>query len=250
MILVQGDGSKFFRRGLKISCGVHLFVMVLVGTAFSEVYQHDNKMEEYVLVDMEQEIAQQDLDSSVMPSKVEKHAFTKANSNKEAANSPYNRKTLHPTMNSKPTGNSTNHAQPNGKQAQAYAAESNDGAGESLVDGESDIDTGRNDVGNEEKELKQQSSIDIAGIAARFAAVVDTKKEYPYLALKRGETGRVEVLVRLHIDGSLGAAEIVQSSGVKSLDMGAIKAVEKTCPFSHGAGQMLEFIIPIYYELS
>ena len=81
-------------------------------------------------------------------------------------------------------------------------------------------------------------------------AVVDTKKEYPYLALKRGETGRVEVLVRLNIDGSLDAAEIVQSSGVKSLDAGAIKAVEKTCPFSHGAGRMLEFIIPIYYELS
>ena len=250
MIFVQGDGSKFFRRGLKISCGVHLFVMILVGTAFSEVYQHDNKMEEYVFVDMEQEIAQADLDSSVMPNKVEKHTSTKANYNKESASSPYKRKTSHPTMNSKAIGNSTNHAQAEGKQAQAYAMQSNDGAGESLAAEKPGMDTGRNEARHEDAGGENQPSVDIAGIAASFAAVVDTKKEYPYLALKRGETGRVEVLVRLNIDGSLDAAEILQSSGVKSLDAGAIKAVEKTCPFSHGAGRMLEFIIPIYYELS
>lgn len=92
-------------------------------------------------------------------------------------------------------------------------------------------------------------AVDIAAIGNAFAARVDSVKEYPYMALRRGQTGVATVAVRLDSDGTLLSAAIVGSSGVSGLDESALSAVRRACPFVHGAGRTLEFVVPIYYEL-
>lgn len=87
-------------------------------------------------------------------------------------------------------------------------------------------------------------------IADRFAAIVEQNKNYPHMAMKRNQQGIVEVYATIGIDGSLLDTGIVSSSGVASLDNAAIKAVQKSCPFSHQAGHTINITIPIYFTLT
>lgn len=93
------------------------------------------------------------------------------------------------------------------------------------------------------------SAVDIEAVGNAFAARVDSVKEYPYMALRRGQTGVATLSVRLDGNGALLNVAIVSSSGVSALDESALSAVRRACPFVHGAGRTLEFIVPIYYEL-
>ena len=88
-----------------------------------------------------------------------------------------------------------------------------------------------------------------ASIASRFAARVEANKEYPYMAVKRGQTGVVSVSATLSAAGSLESSYVAASSGVSVLDNAALQAVRNSCPFSHGAGQSITITVPIHFSL-
>lgn len=89
-----------------------------------------------------------------------------------------------------------------------------------------------------------------ADIAARFAARVEANKQYPYSAIRLGQTGSVTVWVDLSADGSLEGCGISASSGVSSLDKSALQAVRASCPFPHGAGRSIHIVETIYFNLN
>lgn len=89
----------------------------------------------------------------------------------------------------------------------------------------------------------------LGSIAARFAARVEANKEYPYMAIKRGQSGVVSVTVTLFADGGLESVYVSGSAGVGVLDNAALQAVRSSCPFSHGAGRSITMTVPIHYDL-
>lgn len=89
----------------------------------------------------------------------------------------------------------------------------------------------------------------LGSIAARFAARVEANKEYPYMAIKRGQSGVVRVTITLSAEGILESAYVSDSSGVGVLDNAALQAVHSSCPFSHGAGRSITLTVPIHYDL-
>lgn len=89
----------------------------------------------------------------------------------------------------------------------------------------------------------------IDSIASRFAARVESNKEYPYMAVRREQTGVVRITVTLSAAGDLANVYVSGSSGVSLLDDAAIQAVRQSCPFSHGAGQSITLTVPIHFEL-
>lgn len=90
----------------------------------------------------------------------------------------------------------------------------------------------------------------LGSIAARFAAEVEANKEYPYMAVKRGETGVVSVTVTLSSAGNIESVYISGSSGSNLLDKAALQAVRSSCPFSHGAGRSITMTVPIHFSMS
>ncbi len=88
-----------------------------------------------------------------------------------------------------------------------------------------------------------------ASIASRFAARVEANKEYPYMAVNRGQSGVVSVTVTLSAEGALESSYISASSGVSVLDNAALQAVRNSCPFGHGAGRSLTLTVPIHFDL-
>lgn len=84
----------------------------------------------------------------------------------------------------------------------------------------------------------------------RFLSRVESRKEYPYMAMRRNLTGTVTVQVTIGADGSLYGAEVVSSSGAKVLDEAGLKAVRSSCPFPHDVGRTLCMNIPISFYLN
>lgn len=89
----------------------------------------------------------------------------------------------------------------------------------------------------------------ISDIAARFAARVEANKKFPHMAMKRNQQGVVFVYATIATGGSLVECGISSSSGIDSLDRAALQAVERSCPFPHGAGHAVTFTVPIHFEL-
>lgn len=88
-----------------------------------------------------------------------------------------------------------------------------------------------------------------AGIIEAFIRRLEERKEYPYIARKRGQTGTVVVRVRLTPEGALGEAALVASSGFDRLDEAALRLVHEACPFVHGLGRSVVMNVPITYDL-
>ena len=88
-----------------------------------------------------------------------------------------------------------------------------------------------------------------ASIASRFAARVEANKEYPYMAVKRGQSGVVSVTATLSAAGNLESSFVAASSGVSVLDSAALQAVRNSCPFNHGAGKSITMTVPIRFSL-
>lgn len=88
-----------------------------------------------------------------------------------------------------------------------------------------------------------------ASIASRFAARVEANKEYPYMAVKRGQSGVVSVTATLSAAGNLESSFVTASSGVSVLDSAALQAVRNACPFNHGAGKSITMTVPIHFSL-
>ncbi|SDP66481.1 energy transducer TonB [Selenomonas ruminantium] len=89
----------------------------------------------------------------------------------------------------------------------------------------------------------------MGSIAGRFAARVEANKEYPYMAIKRGETGVASVTVTLSEAGSLASVYVSGSSGSSLLDKAAMQAVRNSCPFTHGAARSITLTVPIHFDL-
>lgn len=116
--------------------------------------------------------------------------------------------------------------------------------------GESGAGAGASDstLGSEASGAGNEPSESLASIASRFAARVEGNKEYPYMAVKRGQTGVVRVTVTISADGNLTSAYVSSSAG-SLLDNAAMQAVQQSCPFSHGAGKSITLTVPIHFDL-
>jgi protein TonB len=88
-----------------------------------------------------------------------------------------------------------------------------------------------------------------ADVIAAFLARLEQRKEYPYIARKRGQTGTVTVQIRIAPDGALRESTVVASSGVARLDEAALTLVRQSCPFRHETGEELRLTVPIVYDL-
>lgn len=90
---------------------------------------------------------------------------------------------------------------------------------------------------------------DIDGIINAFLLQIEKRKDYPYIARRRGQEGTVTVAVRLTAAGQLAGAHVTRSSGVAALDEAALALVRRVCPFPHQAGRAIAMNIPITYQL-
>ncbi len=90
---------------------------------------------------------------------------------------------------------------------------------------------------------------DLSGFIELFIRRLEEKKEYPYIARRRGQTGTVTLRVRLTAEGNLEEARVIKSSGFARLDEAAVKLITDVCPVVHGTGQALAITVPISYNL-
>lgn len=90
---------------------------------------------------------------------------------------------------------------------------------------------------------------DVDGAILAFLAEVEKRKEYPYIARKRGYEGVVTVYVELSAGGELRELRVEKSSGVSLLDEAAAAVVRRVSPFRHGLGRPVAMKIPISYQL-
>ena len=109
--------------------------------------------------------------------------------------------------------------------------------------------TGGGEAAGETASAETAPAESLASIASRFAAQVEANKEYPYMAVKRGDTGVASVTVTLSAGGSLESYYISGSSGASLLDNAALQAVRAACPFAHGAGRSITLTVPIHFDL-
>lgn len=89
-----------------------------------------------------------------------------------------------------------------------------------------------------------------ASLEPRLVASVDTLRRvrpvYPLASRRRGEEGEVRLLVDLGSNGSVEAVTVSTSSGYKSLDESAVRAVRKWL-FSPASPEKL--IVPVIFKL-
>ncbi|MBP2630484.1 MAG: hypothetical protein H6Q70_1112 [Firmicutes bacterium] len=232
-------------KGLKVSCVVHFFAIVLVGALSTNLATTMEKPEEYITLDL---VAQP-----------EETIFSAAQATKHIEQSVISRSIQAQKRLQNAAGTSTASiavrdtaiGENNGQIAVRDSANASHTGLMSTVQDEA---AGRysegmfKDSGNRVEGNSYGSNIDVDSVINAFVSLVERNKEYPYMAIKRGQTGTVTVFVKIDAEGNLSDVKIVESSGVKSLDNSAIKAVKDACPFSHRAGRSLEMEIPIRYE--
>nr|WP_092072346.1 TonB family protein [Dendrosporobacter quercicolus]NSL48575.1 energy transducer TonB [Dendrosporobacter quercicolus DSM 1736]SDM40542.1 outer membrane transport energization protein TonB [Dendrosporobacter quercicolus] len=97
--------------------------------------------------------------------------------------------------------------------------------------------------------VRSAGSQEISGIVNAFLQAIEKRKDYPYIARRRGQEGTVTVAVRLTAAGELAGARVLHSSGVAALDEAALALVRRVCPFPHHAGRAIAMNIPIAYQL-
>lgn len=97
--------------------------------------------------------------------------------------------------------------------------------------------------------LKPAEGGELDSIINAFLLRIEKRKDYPYIARRRGQEGTVTVAVRLSEAGELTGVQVVRSSGVAALDEAALTLVRKVCPFAHNAGRIIAMNIPIAYQI-
>lgn len=231
MVVLEVQNNWY--KGLKVSCVVHFSAIVLVGALSTSLATTMEKPEEYITLDL---VAQPE-EAIVPVAQATKHAQRNLQNN------------TGPSTGSIAVRD-TKIGENNGQIVVADSANASHAGGISTMqDRAGGYSEGLlKESGNTVEGNSSGSNIDVDGIINAFVSLVERNKEYPYMAIKRGQTGTVTVFVRLDAAGNLNDVEIVESSGVKSLDTSAIKAVKNACPFSHGAGRILEMSIPIHYQ--
>jgi protein TonB len=103
--------------------------------------------------------------------------------------------------------------------------------------------------GNGSSGAGKATGVSVDSVIGAFVSEVERRKEYPYIARKRGQEGVVTVSVALSAGGELDDLKIVQSSGFSQLDDAAMAAIRRACPFYHGLGRGVRMMVPIDYRL-
>lgn len=240
--------SNWF-KGLKVSCVVHFFAIVLVGTLSTSLATTMEKPEEYITLDLVtqpektifsaaqatkniEQMQQSVISRSMQVQRNSQHTAVMSTNNMAVRDTPIGESNRQIAVR-----NASKISHANGMSTMKDTV-GEDGNGDGLF----------KESGNAMEGNSSGSNIDVDSVINAFVSLVERNKEYPYIAIKRGQTGTVTVFVRIDAEGNLNDVKIVGSSGVKSLDNSAIKAVKDACPFSHGAGRSLEMEIPIRYE--
>lgn len=104
-------------------------------------------------------------------------------------------------------------------------------------------------LGSERAAAKAPGGGELDSIINAFLQQIEKRKDYPYMARRRGQEGTVTVTVRLNEVGELASVQVLRSSGVAALDEAALALVRKVCPFTHNTGQMIAMNIPIDYQI-
>ncbi|CVK19274.1 TonB family protein [Sporomusa sphaeroides] len=103
--------------------------------------------------------------------------------------------------------------------------------------------------GSERTAARAPGGGELDSIINAFLQQIEKRKDYPYMARRRGQVGTVTVAVRLNEVGELASVQVLRSSGVAALDEAALALVRKVCPFTHNTGQMIAMNIPIDYQI-
>lgn len=102
-------------------------------------------------------------------------------------------------------------------------------------------------------ENKRATSADILSDYKKYLkASIECAKQYPLIARRRGEEGRVGVVFELDRFGRLLTSRIEMSSGIAVLDEAAIRAVMNAAPFSRPPVEdaSLSFMVVLDFKLS
>ena len=260
-MMVQIRMPALIRQPWMMSCLLHGVVILGACALFGEV---DLQVQEKLPAEVVMEVAAEDLPERNVPQSVSLNPLAKE-SVWEKLMAPAQEQAQTEPMAPAGTEGAGGEAAPVGSAAVLSAAEAAGGdgvtaAGSGSAAAVGGMAAGGSDTGNAESTVSgpaQESAPappaapaeSTASIASRFAARVEANKEYPYMAVKRGQSGVVSVTVTLSAEGALESSYISASSGVSVLDNAALQAVRNSCPFSHGAGRSLTLTVPIHFDL-
>ncbi len=106
---------------------------------------------------------------------------------------------------------------------------------------------------NLQQEDKQVNKKELNKLILALFKAIQTHQYYPEMAKSLGQQGKVLVSFVLYRNGHIGSIQLVQSSGITSLDTAALKAVRDSSPLL-GIKEMLQqqqsFTIPIVFRLA
>jgi periplasmic protein TonB len=101
------------------------------------------------------------------------------------------------------------------------------------------------------------ANVDINAIRAEYAkrisAKIDSVKEYPQGARRRGHEGKAYVLFTVNREGGVSSVSVAKSSGYDTLDAAAQDAVRRAAPFQplpRELGDAFTLRVPIVFQLS
>lgn len=231
---------------VRVSVGFHIVAFIFVGLLTQGMMEYHAPKEDLIEIDM----------SMVQPQRVRSETpklSHKAHSPKEVIReamkqaSPSHTPQTTPAASTAPATEATSSAPVTAGGWLPAGGGSSTDVGEEVGSGYGEVGESGAVGGSDEGDDGGESEGDAIG---RFLARVESRKEYPYMAMRRNLTGTVTVQVTIGVDGSLYGAEVVSSSGAKMLDEAGLKAVKNSCPFPHDVGRTICMNIPISFYLN
>lgn len=253
MTVVRLSLKRSFRP-LPLSCVLHGVVLLGLGLfmSFQPEWQTEIPMAEVEMAVSPEELPERHVPQAGSMNPFAENSVWKPSAEKSPSNTTANQPAggdsdavmMPPAASAAANGDGA----PGGSTGPSDTGSGMDGGGDKA--GESGAGAGASDstLGSEASGAGNEPSESLASIASRFAARVEGNKEYPYMAVKRGQTGVVRVTVTISAEGNLTSAYVSSSAG-SLLDNAAMQAVQQSCPFSHGAGKSITLTVPIHFDL-
>jgi len=102
-------------------------------------------------------------------------------------------------------------------------------------------------------DLKENEKTILSQYLRKLRMSIEKNKEYPVTARRSGHTGSVLVAFRLFQNGTISDINIRKSSGVESLDVAALNAVQylqNIEPIPEEVGKnFLDLVLPVHFQL-
>lgn len=224
-------------KAFSISCVIHLFIILLL-TIFIKNIDSLQLSEEQIVIEFTEVAAGNSQDSELVSVKRETTTGSTVPFSANVASIPAKMATTTQTVVSTKNSQAIEGKHVASITALDDSAVGGNGTG-SMVNSGIEVAGGVQSVEN----------VSMDSIINKFLSQVEKRKDYPYIARRRGQEGTVTVAVRLNAAGELDSAQVVRSSGVAALDEAALTLVRRVCPFSHNAGRAIAMNIPIAYQL-